>query len=531
MTELKVRSAGALKGARAGTIGRTTGPSWLTAATVLSAPQNLVGAVVGYRQVRLDWSPVAGATSYAVFEETSGWTEPVTTVTEPTRTSGQLGITTPVYTYRVAARAADGTQSELSAPATVDISTAEPTPTDPPPSGTSALTFATDSQIASLSTTSPAALRVKGIADSVKSGALVGGGTGSDIDIKSVDTKAGPIALTTALWYLRTGDSSYLGPLKNFIRATVKPPDSNQALNEFRGLFGIFAAVIQLKQAGAWTAADDAAPCPNHNGDTWTQFLLGGGSQSGPYHLRTVGSTSQLASSLRALNPGVDKTANNWNTVAMATHLAYAALVNNTAEIEHNIKRLKKYLGDQTTGLSDYQPTGDYITSWDNWGLASGKVQAGIGKPDAARPGLDGVVIDDICRGKTGYNASTAYYGAAASGLTYPLEAADYVWAQAALLINGGYNVRSWGAGGNAFDRMNARFNRHRVADEPSLFDYTEAKASVYKGGRFIASQMSQTDYEMASAVATPSGTAGLSRSMPYGDWLAPADGSSTWGR
>ena len=388
--------------------------------------------------------------------------------------------------------------------------------------------FATPSQIATLSTTSAAALRAKAIADGVKNGTYVGGGTAGDINIKSVDTKAGPVALTTALWYLRTGDSSYLAPLKTFIRATVKPPDTNQALNEFRGLFGIFAAVIQLKAAGAWTSADDNAPCPNHNGDTWLQFLLGGGSQSGPYHTRTVGSTSQLASSLRGLNPGVDKTANNWNTVAMATHLAYAVLVNNTSEIDHNIKRMKKYLGDQTTGLPNYQATGDYIASWDNWGTPA--VQAGIGKPDAARPGLDGVVIDDICRGKTGYNAGAAYYGAAASGLTYPLEAADYLWAQAAMLINGGHNVRSWGAGGNAFDRMNARFARHRVADEPSLFDFTEAKASVYKGGRFIASQLSQTDYELSSAVATPGGTAGLSRSMPYGDWLAPTNKTSTWG-
>lgn len=72
---------------------------------------------------------------------------------------------------------------------------------------------------------------------------------------------------------------------------------------------------------------------------------------------------------------------------------------------------------------------------------------------------------------------------------------------------------------------------RVRPGDSQSLFDYTEAASSVYGGGRFIAAQLSRADYGQGSASPTATGTGGLSRAMPYGDWLAPADGSSTWGR
>lgn len=70
---------------------------------------------------------------------------------------------------------------------------------------------------------------------------------------------------------------------------------------------------------------------------------------------------------------------------------------------------------------------------------------------------------------------------------------------------------------------------RVRPGDSQSLFDYTEAASGVYRGGRFIAAQLSQTSY--GAALATAAGAGGMSRAMPYGDWLAPADGSSTWGR
>lgn len=467
--------------------------------------------------------PVAGLANAVVY--TDAWAVSDT---------GRLG---PVATTPVSGQSGPAAAQTLPLTASSGVGTKSTTPT--PTSGS--YTFATDQQIASLSTTSAAALRAKSVADGVKSGAYVGGGTAADIDVKSVDTKAGSVALTTALWWRRTGDASYLAPLKAFILASPKPPADVQALNEFRGLFGLFAAVKVLTDAGAWTSADDASVCVNHNGDTWSQFLLGGGSQALPYYTRQVnisgGRWSRLvAPTGAAANEGtMDDSASNWGCVARATHLMWSVLTKNQAQIDHAIDRYKKYLGDQTTGYADYKSSGSYIVSWDNWatGTASGTSQplkAGIGKTDAANPGLDGVVLNDIDRGNTGYASGSAFYGATGAGLTYPLEAAEFTWAEAAVLINAGHPVRTWGEGGNAFDRMNDRFARHRIAGEQSNFDYAQGDANVYKGARYYASQLSRKNYELNLGVATAAGTAGPSRSMPHGDWIAPADGSSTWG-
>lgn len=406
------------------------------------------------------------------------------------------------------------------------------------------LIFATDPQIGSLSTTSPAALRAKDTADQVKNATLVGGSTTDALtNIKNVSNKVGPIALETALWWKRTGDNTYLQPLITFILDTPKPPDTNQALNEWRGLGGVFAAVQLLRRAGKW---NDLATLPNHGGITWTDFLLTYGGKT--YAERQIDTST--AQRWRWLAPAAgtstsqgptQKSPSNWGAVARACKLALDALLLDMgvagaqAEVDADVAVYKQFFGDNPSALPNFYTSGSYRSSWDNWysgtavNGASTYIPAGIGKYDAANPGLDGVIINDIDRGSTDYSATTAFYGATAGGLTYSQEAADYVWFEAAYLVNAGIDVRLIGEHGNALVRMNDRLARHRIPGEQSVFDANEAANAVYRGGRFIASQLSGVDYERASALTPSSGPVGTSRALPHGDWLAPADGSSTW--
>jgi len=450
-----------------------------------------------------------------------------TVVSGPAQVGATIGTTaalawTPgtvgTYVLRYAATNSVGTTAD---PMTLGVAVAPAAPTGSDP------VFATLSQIATLSITSPAAMRAKAIADGVRNGTYIGGGSGTASDWHYVNAFLGSIALCTALWWRRTGDNSYLGPLKTYILSCPKLPPSQagRALDPMRQAGGLFMASDIVKKAGQW---DNNATLPNHGGDTWTEFVHGGGSAALRFEIRRLNTVDSRWSHVRTVpasqSSTIDDSASNWGAVARFSHLGWAVAANDTAAIAYAVGRMKKFLGDQSTGQVNFNKTSSYIQSWNNWGTT---VVAGVGKTDPANPGLDGVIIDDICRGGTGYNPSAAYYGATASGLSYPLENTDYVWAVAACLMNLGHPVRSWGEGGNAFDRMNARLARIRPGDTQSLFDYTEAKAGVYKGGRFIASRLSG-NANYGTGAPTSSGPSGMSRAMPFGDWLTEG---TTWGQ
>lgn len=412
-------------------------------------------------------------------------------------------------------------------------------PPSPPPSSGGDPAFATMSQIGSLSITSAAALRVKGNADNVKNGTFVAG-VGTAHDWNHVDSKCGALALSVALWWARTGDSTYLGPLQTYLRNVIKSAKATngRALDPMRQAGGVLAAVDILRKYGQW---DDNFTLPNHSGDTFRKFLLGGGVYADTFQVRPLtGNATERWAKIRAIPTAntstMDDSASNWGATARFSQVMWAVNAQAldatlTEGLAHAVNRMKKLLGDQTTGLPDFKGTGNYLNSWDNWTVqASGSNQplkAGVGKTDAANPGLDGVIINDIDRGVTNYDPAVTFYGATGSGLTYPLENTDYVWAVAAVLMNLGYPVRTWGEGGNAFDRMNARLARVRSGDTQSLFDYTENASAVYAGGRAIAAQLSRTSY--GTIGANPSGLGGTSRAMPNGDWLGGA--GSTWGQ
>ena len=400
-----------------------------------------------------------------------------------------------------------------------------------------------DSVIASLSATSTAGLKAKTYADQVKSGTLVGGSTTSqDTNIKNVNNRIGPISLLTAIWWQLTGDATYLAPLKTFILASPKPVDATQALNEFRAIGGMLLAVDLLKRKGQW---DDTALLPNHNNIPWSQYVNGDGGTLLPLNTRVLQTTGGRWSRLMVPSTGftgnanegtADDSTSNWGSVAIWALMGWAILTGNQSVFDHCVLRVQKRLGETPatlaalTGMPDFTSSGTYIASWNNWlATASGtgvNIPAGLGKRDTAA-GLNGVVINDIDRGSTGYSATAAFFGASGSGLTYPLEHADFLWPTIALLIHMGYPAMTWGD--DAINRMNDRFAVVGPADTLSLFTNGEAGSGIYKNPRFFATQLSQRTFGTPPAVA--SSVQSMPRSVPFADWIAPIDGSSLWGQ
>ena len=368
-----------------------------------------------------------------------------------------------------------------------------------------------------LSTSSAAALRAKGIADDVKNGVI----TASSLvaNVKDVNNRAGGIALTTALWWKRTGDATYLAPLKTFIQGLPRVPDGAQVLNELRAFGGIFMAVDILKQSGEWS---DSLTLPNHNNITWATFLNGDGGTLLPFHTRVLGTGNGR---WQTLDHTANDTATNWGGMARNTYLGLALVLRSQSMLDLVVALTKKWLGDQTTGKPDFNSASDYIASWDNWSAntngANKPLKAGVGKTDAAQPGLDGVIVDDINRGVTGYDPAVAFYGATGGGITYPLEQMDGLYPTLTCLRHMGYPIETWGEGGNAVQRMNARFALIRPGDTQSLFTNTESQFAIYRNYRHWANRLDNATYNSATALpATTSGTGSLLRASSYADWL-----------
>ena len=301
---------------------------------------------------------------------------------------------------------------------------------------------------------------------------------------------------------------------------------------QYRAFGGLFAAVDILRKNGKW---DDNALCPNHNNITWNTYLKGDGTLA-PLDTRVLNTGGGRWSAL--IGTGnisvVNDSASNWGGVGRFGYFMWGIITENQTAVDHSVARLKKWLGDQTTGLADYRSTGDYLKSWDNWNGATNvdgtnqPLAAGVGKTDPANPGLDGVIINDIDRGVNpdNYDPILSFYGANGSGLTYPFENVDGVYPTLIGMKNLGHNIHSWGEGNNAVARMNARFARIRSGDTQSMFDVAEADAGVYRNFRWIAERIDGVDYGVA--VACAAGTGGLPRTMTYGDWVA--EPGTTWG-
>lgn len=385
--------------------------------------------------------------------------------------------------------------------------------------------FATKAQIASLSTTSEAALRAKALADDVKSG-VVSATTSAIANIKDVDNRVAPYALTTAIWFARTGDATYLTPLRNFILESPRPPDTVQALAEMRAYGGLFAAVDILKNYDAWGKAQDESACPNYPGKTWLQFL-----DKLPTRALETDNARWYSIQDTARN-----SANNWGSVARYAYFMWGVLADNDDAQTDAMNLTKRFLGDQSLGLDVFRSSAEYEPSWDNWTTGNLKATqqpmlAGIGKTDPLNPGLDGCVINDIDRGGGTYRPLEPFYGALAdpadtSGLTYSLENSIYVQALFACLMNIGYKPRTWGEGGNAFDRMNRYLCEVSPGGTQSLLDHSEAKTAIYRNDRWVINRLSNFNY--GTPIACLAGATGTPRMMPYADWLAAS--SSLWG-
>lgn len=387
------------------------------------------------------------------------------------------------------------------------------------------ITYITSSQLASLSTTNTGALRAKGIADDVKSGVLPPGGTAQEVDIKNVNNRVGAIALTATMWMLRTNDTSYLATIKAFIKGGPKPPSTVQGLNEFRSYGPLFAAVKLLRDNGMWDSTDENSSLPNYAGKTWATFMS-------DLPTRTVDTSTSQRASWRQLQTCAEQSPSNWGATAKWALLMWAVLMGNQTIVDESEMLMRKWLGESVPSIPDFFSSGTYLKSWDNvnTGTADGSNQrmaAGIGKPDSANPGLDAVIINDIDRGATNYSATAAYFGATSLGLTYPLENWEYVAAELVAFRNAGYPVETWGSGGNALERMSARFNVAPSGQTGTMFSSAEAGSGIYKNHRWVANAISSGTYGTPTAVA--SGAQNLLRSQTWGDWVG-ANGS-TWGQ
>lgn len=378
-------------------------------------------------------------------------------------------------------------------------------PDEPPPPSTSDSAFITAAQASTLamSGTSAGYTSTKSLADQMRAGSLTP-------SMDSVDNRVGTTALSCAVYWLAGGktDSTLLSALKTYILAapgTSLP--ATQALNPMRAIGALLMAVDIIKSnGGSW---DDNATLPNLGGITFASWLA-------TLETRNLGTGN---SRWQTIMTTATDSANNWGSVARFALVAVARLRGDATLMATAVNWFKRYLGD-TTVVSSFNRTSDYIASWDNTGSATGKVNAGLGFVDAAQPGRDGVVIDDVNRGVTGYSATADYFGATGAGLTYPLEAAEYVWATTAVLHNLGYDVLNWS--NQAVLRMGDWFDRAK-SGTTTAYAYAEGAFSIYKSYRWFGNKM-----RGGTPYGTPPATSGtFPRALPMGDWIAAP--TSTW--
>jgi hypothetical protein len=289
----------------------------------------------------------------------------------------------------------------------------------------------------------------------------------------------------------------------------LKAPGTNksgtQALNPIRGLGGILAAVDIINQNGGGWNMD--ANCPNL-GITFRQYLSN-------LETRNMGTGN---SRWQTIEYTANDSANNWGSVARFSYLMIGVLRNDSALKTKAENVYLRYLGD-TSKAAAFRPSGGYIASWDN----NPTTNIGIGKPDSSHPGLDGVVIDDINRGGTGYSATAAYFGATGSGLSYPLEAAEYTWATAAVMHNLGFSINT--VSSNALIRMGDWFQRANSGGK-TIYQTEEAAYPLYRNQHWFGNCFKGgTPY--GTPPATSGGESGLARSQPFGDYMCGA--GSKW--
>lgn len=361
--------------------------------------------------------------------------------------------------------------------------------------------FITAAEAATLPKTGSAFNSVAAMAADMRAGALTP-------NMDSVDNRVGSTALSCAIYWLATGksDTALLSALKTYILAapgTSLP--TTQALNPMRALGSLLMAVDIIKSnGGGW---DGSATLPNKGGITFDAWLSN-------LETTVLGTGNTRWQTILGI---ASDSANNWGSVARYALVAIARVRGDATLMSTAVNLVRRYLGD-TSVAAAFNATSDYLSSWDNTSGLDSKVNAGIGFVDDLNPGLDGVVIDDVNRGATGYSPAASYYGAVGSGLTYPLEAAEYVWATTVVLHHLGYDVLDWSA--SAVLRMGDWFARAGV------FEYGEATFTIYLSHRWYASRLRGGSAPYGTPKAT---NTTIPRALPVGDWLC--DPTSEWMR
>ena len=373
-----------------------------------------------------------------------------------------------------------------------------------PPMAITDSAFITSSQALTLPAVGTAYDSVSLLASQMKAGSLTP-------NLDSVDNRVGSTALSCAIFWLAGGktDTTLLSTLKAYILAAPGTSlSTTQALNPMRAIGSLLMAVdILKKNGGTW---DDAATLPNLGSITfssWLSTLENRNLGTGNTRWQTIYTTAT-------------DSANNWGSVARYALVAIAHVRGDATLMLTATNLFRRYLGDNSVAVP-FNKTSDYIASWDNTFSPSGKVNSGIGYVDTFNPGLDGVVVDDINRGVTGYTPLSSFFGATGAGLTYPLEAAEYVWATTAVLRNLGYDVLNWSA--SAVIRMGDWFGRAKSTLGVNAYVSAESLFTIYLSHRWYASWL-KGGYPYGQPQAT---TDTMPRALPRGDYLC--DPASKW--
>jgi hypothetical protein len=248
-------------------------------------------------------------------------------------------------------------------------------------------------------------------------------------DLCNQDVKHGTLALSGALVFARTGDSTYATKTHKAIMAAIGTEQST-------------CSILSIgRQLGAYVLAADFIKLGGTDGDTFRTWLSAMRTRTFTDHPRwqTIVGTHQ-------------DSANNWGSFAGASRIAASLYLGDGADVAQAASVLRGFLGDRSAwdqfrGQGD---TNDMLTdtvrAWACDPSATGFVPV---NPACTSAGvnLDGAIVNDVSRDDLGLT-----WPVGPTGIGYTLESLQGLVLQAELLYRNGY-PSVWGWSNNAIER------------------------------------------------------------------------------
>ncbi len=257
----------------------------------------------------------------------------------------------------------------------------------------------------------------------------------------STSTGKGSVTLAAALVYARTGDVRYRDFVIRVNRFVIGSEDSPSNDGTTSSNDWLLATMRQI--SGYVLAADLVRMDPNVTGSrsgyastTWKTWL-------GELRTKPIGTNGY-----KTINSH-DVRASNWGAWASAARTTIDVYLNDTADLAIAVARLKRWLGETTTGPS-WVKTGAYDASWAC--IPPGATDFTPVNPSSCGPDKDGVLVEDASR--SAYSFPTWDK----AGIDYSFHAYMAQLVTAQVLDRQGYDVWSWGD--RALKRIMDRLDR-----------------------------------------------------------------------